>query len=271
MRTSKTPGPRSGPGAPKTFGYTDLQRAGDRTRTGDVQLGKLAFYQLNYARDSDSRRRKKYTGRLLRPPPRHIVPQTRDAVRTLAHPHPVSMRFPALIFALLGAAACASAAPTPAPSADRILVVGADGSIVRQSTANENSRSTYAVPPARVWPALVTAYTTLGIQPTKNDRAAGEYGNAGFLVPRRIVGRPIADFFSCGSGITGPRIDNGRVYGNVMSVLSDDGSGGSVVVTYVSAYLTPNTGSASDPIVCASTGALEQLLQKNIRQALGTP
>src|SRR5689334_14431013 len=28
-------------------------RAGDRTRTGDVQLGKLAFYQLNYAREID--------------------------------------------------------------------------------------------------------------------------------------------------------------------------------------------------------------------------
>ena len=27
-------------------------RAGDRTRTGDVQLGKLAFYQLNYARET---------------------------------------------------------------------------------------------------------------------------------------------------------------------------------------------------------------------------
>src|SRR5689334_9173971 len=27
------------------------RRAGDRTRTGDVQLGKLAFYQLNYARE----------------------------------------------------------------------------------------------------------------------------------------------------------------------------------------------------------------------------
>src|SRR5262249_27772003 len=26
-------------------------RAGDRTRTGDGQLGKLAFYQLNYARE----------------------------------------------------------------------------------------------------------------------------------------------------------------------------------------------------------------------------
>ena len=29
-------------------------RAGDRARTGDVQLGKLAFYQLNYARESTS-------------------------------------------------------------------------------------------------------------------------------------------------------------------------------------------------------------------------
>jgi hypothetical protein len=31
-----------------------VQRAGDRTRTGDVQLGKLAFYQLNYARGNDT-------------------------------------------------------------------------------------------------------------------------------------------------------------------------------------------------------------------------
>jgi hypothetical protein len=30
-----------------------LSRAGDRTRTGDVQLGKLAFYQLNYARSNE--------------------------------------------------------------------------------------------------------------------------------------------------------------------------------------------------------------------------
>src|SRR4051812_36378643 len=31
---------------PRSF----LSRAGDGTRTHDVQLGKLAFYQLNYAR-----------------------------------------------------------------------------------------------------------------------------------------------------------------------------------------------------------------------------
>jgi hypothetical protein len=32
------------------FDFATISRAGDRTRTGDVQLGKLAFYQLNYAR-----------------------------------------------------------------------------------------------------------------------------------------------------------------------------------------------------------------------------
>ena len=32
-------------------------RAGDRTRTGDVQLGKLAFYQLNYARKAVRQRK----------------------------------------------------------------------------------------------------------------------------------------------------------------------------------------------------------------------
>ena len=38
------------PALRKHFRFRHLLRAGDRTRTGDVQLGKLAFYQLNYAR-----------------------------------------------------------------------------------------------------------------------------------------------------------------------------------------------------------------------------
>ncbi len=38
----------------KAFSHLQITRAGDRTRTGDVQLGKLAFYQLNYARDNET-------------------------------------------------------------------------------------------------------------------------------------------------------------------------------------------------------------------------
>ena len=43
--------PPGAPRHPSTVTRTPSFRAGDRTRTGDVQLGKLAFYQLNYARD----------------------------------------------------------------------------------------------------------------------------------------------------------------------------------------------------------------------------
>jgi hypothetical protein len=47
-----------------------LEGAGDRTRTGDVQLGKLAFYQLNYARRKRHRRsRTKYRGPLTNQEP----------------------------------------------------------------------------------------------------------------------------------------------------------------------------------------------------------
>src|SRR4029453_10133282 len=47
----KIAGTRSDPGDYKRLELRDFQRAGDGTRTHDVQLGKLAFYQLNYARE----------------------------------------------------------------------------------------------------------------------------------------------------------------------------------------------------------------------------
>ena len=56
----------SGPPASSTFSKAnDFRRAGDRTRTGDVQLGKLAFYQLNYARKRTARRRKRRRPRAI--------------------------------------------------------------------------------------------------------------------------------------------------------------------------------------------------------------
>ena len=42
-------------GLPMETAVRVVIRAGDRTRTGDVQLGKLAFYQLNYAREAKRR------------------------------------------------------------------------------------------------------------------------------------------------------------------------------------------------------------------------
>ena len=47
----KIAGTRWDPGDWNCLGFKTSQRAGDGTRTRDVQLGKLAFYQLNYARE----------------------------------------------------------------------------------------------------------------------------------------------------------------------------------------------------------------------------
>src|SRR2546423_2327324 len=59
-----SPSPRAETSGPLLPSLRFFTRAGDRTRTGDVQLGKLAFYQLNYAREINqltprSRKRKR--------------------------------------------------------------------------------------------------------------------------------------------------------------------------------------------------------------------
>jgi hypothetical protein len=178
------------------------------------------------------------------------------------------MRPSALLLALFaaGATACATSAPSPAPSPDRILVVDRDGTVVRQSTADENARAVVAAPMAQVWPAVLLAYADLGIEPTVSDRATGRYGNAGFVAPRRIMGRPLAEFFHCGSGMTGPLIDMGRLTANVVSALGEDGAGGTVVVTHVSAMLRRNDGTSTDPINCSSTGALEEYIRQSTQK-----
>ena len=163
--------------------------------------------------------------------------------------------------------ACApSATPTPAP--DRVLAVDSDGRVIRRSTADENARVSFAAPPDKVWPALVLAYADVGIEPSVADRAQGRYGNGKFTAPRRMGGRPLADFFSCGSGLTGPYIDQGRLTANVVTTIQPGPDGTTSAITYSSGSLRRNEGTSTDPIVCASTGALEEFLRRRVEARL---
>ena len=177
------------------------------------------------------------------------------------------MRTPAILLALLAGAACASTA-TPPPASDRVLAVDSDGTVIHQSTSDENARALFAAPATRVWPALVAAYTELGIQPTVSDRATGQYGNMGFVAPRRIFGKGLGQYFRCGSSMTGPLVETGRVYANVVSNLTDDGKGGTIVMTHVSATLRRNEGTSGDPINCGSTGAIEEHIRTSVARHL---
>jgi hypothetical protein len=169
----------------------------------------------------------------------------------------------ALICAAAAAAACAPPnTPTPAP--DRVLAVDSDGRVIRRSTADENARITFKAPVDKVWPAMVLSYADLGIAPGVADRAQGRYGNGNFIAPRRMMGRALGEFFSCGSGLTGPYIDSGRLSANVVTVLQPGPDGTTSATTYARGTLRRNEGTSNDPIVCSSTGALEEQLRRGI-------
>jgi hypothetical protein len=174
----------------------------------------------------------------------------------------------ATVSMLLCAAACAPSATPATPAPDRVLAVDANGTVIRRSTADENARATIAAPIDKVWPALVLAYADMGIDPSVADRGAGRYGNGNFTAPRRINGRPLAEFFSCGSGLTGPYIENGRLTANVVTTVQSGPNGTTLISTYASATLRRNDGTSTDPMVCASTGALEEALRRAIEQRL---
>src|SRR5258708_3729799 len=76
-----------------------------------------------------------------------------------------------VLTAAILASACASGGASVRPeAADRVVLVGADGSLMKQA-ANDNTRASFAATPARVWPALIAAYSDLGVLPTVVDRA----------------------------------------------------------------------------------------------------
>ncbi|MEP6733834.1 MAG: hypothetical protein ABJE10_24520 [bacterium] len=174
----------------------------------------------------------------------------------------------AFIPALLFIGGCA---PTNTPSTDvspdRVLVVDADGKVLR-TAADDRTRVIFPGPKDKVWRALIGSYADAGIEPTLSDAAAGRYGNTAFAVPRRIAGRPIGQFFDCGSSLTGALVDAGRVTALVITTLSSLPDSTTAGSTRVTASLRRNDGSSSDGINCASTGALEELLRASTMKRL---
>jgi hypothetical protein len=170
------------------------------------------------------------------------------------------MRSPILL-ATLFTVACATSNPAPQTAPDRILVVGSDGNAVHQTATDETSHADLKAPIAQVWPAIALAYTELGIAPSVSDRATWSYGNAGFVAPKRMQNRPLVDFFNCGSGMTGPLVNSGRVFATVITTLTANATGGTSAATHVTATVRSNDGTSTSAVTCASTGAIEEYIR----------
>jgi hypothetical protein len=175
-----------------------------------------------------------------------------------------------IVSAQLLFAACGPATHAPPPAPERVVAVNNDGSVVRQSTSYENAITAFAASIDRVWPALQLSYADLGITPTIAERTSGRYGNEGFIAPRRILDRPLAEFFHCGAGLGGPLIDQGRLNVYMVTTLLPSDGGSTNATTYVTARLIRNEGTSGEPIRCGSTGKLEEALRTGIEQRIAT-
>jgi hypothetical protein len=174
--------------------------------------------------------------------------------------------------ALLVAAACGPATPPATPAPERIVAIESDGRVLRQSTADEMAEMAFSAPIDRVWLALQLSYADLDIAPTIADRAKGIYGNGGFLMPRKILGHTIGEYFRCGSGMAGPLIDQGRLNATVLTTITATAPSVTSASTRVTAMLIRNDGTSGDPLRCASTGKLEEALRAGVEQRLtGAP
>ena len=158
--------------------------------------------------------------------------------------------------------ACAPV-PQPAPSPERVAVETRYGDIIR-TTASGPMRAVVDLPPAIVWPTLVAAYADVGIEAKTVDATNGRVGNIKFIMTRKMVGGAVSRYLNCGSTVTGPLADQGRVTASMTTDITPDGKGGTSMVTSIQASARRVDGTSADALDCGSTGELEELLRKAV-------
>jgi hypothetical protein len=166
--------------------------------------------------------------------------------------------------------ACASGGSTNGTrSPDRVLVTTAQGDVVRQQT-DAIPTAKFAKSPDVVWAAVVGSYVDMGIAANSSDRSQWRYGAVNYIMPRRFRGLGIASLFSCGSGMTGPLAEQGRIRAEITTTLVPQPDGSTSATFYVDGLLQKSEGSSSDPMHCSSTGQIEELLRKSIELKLAS-
>jgi len=177
------------------------------------------------------------------------------------------MRRVALMIILCG---CASAGGSGDPYVPKPPVIYAgDRSTARMEGEKAlPSAMTLAAAPATVWTAAKQVYASLEIPIGIENPAAHLIGNQNFYKSRQMAGEPMTQFVDCGSGMTGAKAASYRIYMSLMTNISGDGKGGTVVQTTFTALGQDVSQGSTDRIPCGSTGRLEQLVLDRLKAAV---
>lgn len=162
-------------------------------------------------------------------------------------------------------AGCASSAPVGS-TPERITTIGDGVGTMEFFRDVSLVVDTVSAPPAQVWGRLVSAYTGLGVPITTVDTLGHVVGTVRTSI-KKIGGHPASYVVSCGSTMTGQVIAN--TYSVSLTALTQLQPSGTqtIVRTNVSATAREQYGTASDPVQCGSTGALERDIAAAVRAA----
>jgi hypothetical protein len=164
--------------------------------------------------------------------------------------------------------ACASSSGGPASRSDRVETV-----TIESQTASANialrpdlsgSRAVLEFPSRKVWNALTAAYTALPI-PINAVDSVNRLVSGSARIYRQFLGRPLSRFIDCGTTIVGPSADSYNVLLSVKTQVDSVSPSTSILRTWVEA-----TGSsAGGGVRCASSGALEHMIEEQVSEFLG--
>jgi hypothetical protein len=179
------------------------------------------------------------------------------------------MRTAVLALVGLACAACATSTRPEAQSSEQtVRVVGASGTVTLATTPTARPRIvTLETPLDAVWRALPAAYAAMGIEIAQRDAGRGIIGNPGFRARRRLGDTSLARYLDCGTSQGGQSAETYEVHFSVLTELTTDPQGRTVISTNVDATARP-VNFPGDPVRCLSRGELENRIVNSVRESV---
>lgn len=113
------------------------------------------------------------------------------------------------------------------------------------------------------------AYKAMKIKTNVSDSAIGHFGNSGFLHTGSLAGRAMSIWIRCGEGITGPNADTWRISMAILSAVERVSKDTSRLRTVVVASARNMAGGSSAPMMCTSSGQLEEAINSKVQSLAG--
>jgi hypothetical protein len=177
------------------------------------------------------------------------------------------MRRVALLLLICGCASSGNSGETYTPKTP-VIYAGDQSNGRLEAEKPHPSSATVAAPPAAVWTAVKQAYASLEIPVGIENQAAHTIGNQNFYKSRTLGGQPMTTFVDCGQGMTGAKAASYRIYMSLITNVSSDAKGGTLVEVTFSALGQDVTEGSTDRIPCGTTGRLEQLVLDRTKAAI---